>query len=84
MRNVKLGKRSIDQDTFTIRTALDGATRLKKLKAEDVGVEMALVALNIDTDKQEHWYQRSTFSEIDYVYGKVYSPRLDLGGETSW
>ena len=35
--NVKLGKRLIDRDM--LRAVLDGTTRLRKLKVEDVGVE---------------------------------------------
>ena len=53
LRNVKLGKRSIDRDT--LRTVLDGATRLRKLKAENVGVETMLAAL-IPEDEQEGRY----------------------------
>jgi hypothetical protein len=37
LRNVKLGKRAADRET--LRTALDGATRLRKLKVEDGSVE---------------------------------------------
>ncbi|KAF8329250.1 hypothetical protein F5887DRAFT_1163467 [Amanita rubescens] len=53
LRNVKLGKQSIDRDT--LRTVLDGATRLRKLKAEDVGVETMLAAL-IPEDEQDGRY----------------------------
>ncbi|KAF8686186.1 hypothetical protein AX14_003884 [Amanita brunnescens Koide BX004] len=43
LRNVKLGKRAADRET--LRTLLDGATRLRKLKVEDGSVENALMAL---------------------------------------
>ena len=50
LRNVEFGKQSIDGDTF--RTALDGATRLRKLKVEDENVE-AVLAVLIPEDEQE-------------------------------
>ena len=43
LRNVKLGARVSDRGT--LRTVLDGATGLRKFKAEDVGVENVLTAL---------------------------------------
>ena len=43
MRNVKLGTRVVDRGA--LRTVLDGATGLRKFKAEDMGVENVLMAL---------------------------------------
>ena len=37
LRNVKLGKRAADRET--LRSALDGATQLRKFKVEDESVE---------------------------------------------
>ena len=67
-RYVKLGKRSIDQDT--LRTTLDSAGQLTKLK-EDWTASLLSVL---------HIFFAVT-SEIYYIYGKVYSPKLDLGGK---
>lgn len=43
LRNVKLGKRAADRET--LRSALDGATQLRKFKVEDESVENTLMAL---------------------------------------
>lgn len=78
-RYVKLGKRSIDQDT--LRTTLDSAGQLTKLKED--GTASLLSVLHIFLIIYRNWIVAVT-SEIYYIYGKVYSPKLDLGGKTSW